>query len=69
MNELIEHLAREAGIRFTNYGSGNFIDDGDCNEDHLETFARLVALECAEIAVTRTTTKAAAKVILERFGL
>lgn len=50
MNELIERLAREAGIRFTNFGSGNFIADGDFDESHLEAFAKAVALECANIA-------------------
>jgi len=47
MNETIERLAREAGIRFTNYGSGDFIDDGDCDKDKLEAFARLIAQDCS----------------------
>ena len=48
MNGRIKELAKTAGIQFTNYGSGDFIDDGDCPMDALQKFAELIVRECQD---------------------
>ena len=49
MNERIKQLAEQAGVKFTNYGSGDFIDDGDCGTYHLQKFAELIVRECTSL--------------------
>lgn len=49
MKEQIKLLAEQAGIKFTNYGSGDFIDDGDCNINSLQKFAELITQEYANL--------------------
>ena len=51
MNERIKILADQAKITFTNYGSGDFLDEGDIDLLRLEKFAELIVRECAEICL------------------
>ncbi len=60
MNELIERLAREAGIYAHAQKNMN---------PHLEAFAKAVARECAEIVRINENPFTAAQAIRERFGL
>jgi hypothetical protein len=46
MNERIKLLAEQAKITFTNYGSGDFLDEGDIDLLRLEKFAELIVREC-----------------------
>ena len=48
MNERIRKLAEQAGITFTDYGSGEFLDKDDIDMNSLERFAELIIKECAE---------------------
>jgi len=48
MNEKLYKLAEQAGITFTDYGSGEFLDKDDINMNSLERFAELIIKECAE---------------------
>lgn len=48
MTDRIRELAQQAGVKFTNYGSGDFIDDGDCDTYHLQKFAELIVQECTD---------------------
>ena len=47
MNEQIKLLALQAGISFTDYGSGEFFDENDIDVPNLEKFAELIVKECA----------------------
>lgn len=47
MNEHIRELMKQAGITFTNYGSGKFLDAGDIDLSRLEKFTELIIEECA----------------------
>ena len=47
MNEKIKQLAEQAGISFTDYGSGEFFDENDIDVPNLEKFAELIVKECA----------------------
>ena len=49
MNEKIKQLAEQAGITFTDYGSGEFFDGNDIDVPNLEKFAELIVRECAGI--------------------
>ena len=46
MNEQIKLLAQQAKITFTNYGSGDFLDEGDIDLLRLEEFVELIVREC-----------------------
>ena len=48
MNERIKLLALQAKITFTDYGSGEFLDENDIDTDRLEKFAELIVKECAK---------------------
>lgn len=48
MNEKIYKLAEAAGITFTDYGSGEFLDKDDIDTDRLEKFAELIVKECLD---------------------
>jgi len=48
MNEKIKQLAEQAGISFTDYGSGEFFDENDIDVPNLEKFAELIVRECAK---------------------
>ena len=65
MNERIKQLAEQAGVKFTNYGSGDFIDDGDCGTYHLQKFAELIVRECAKICIERNVSNLDLDVIHE----
>lgn len=49
MNERIKLLAEQAKITFTNYGSGDFLDEDDIDLLRLEKFAELIVRECISI--------------------
>ena len=63
MNERIKLLAEQAKITFTNYGSGDFLDEGDIDLLRLEKFAELIVRECSTLAFDGPNG------ILEHFGL
>jgi len=65
MNERIKLLAEQAKITFTNYGSGDFLDEGDIDLLRLEKFAELIVRECAEICLEANDHKN----ILRHFGV
>ena len=65
MNERIKILADQAKITFTNYGSGDFLDEGDIDLLRLEKFAELIVRECAEICLEANDHKN----ILRHFGV
>ena len=46
MNLHIQKLAEQAGITFTDYGSGEFLAEDDISLPRLEKFAELIVLEC-----------------------
>lgn len=50
MNEKIYKLAETAGITFTDYGSGEFLDKDDIDTKRLGKFAELIVEECADYA-------------------
>ena len=50
MNEKIKELAKQAKITFTDYGSGEFLDEDDIDTDRLEKFAELIVKETLEVA-------------------
>jgi len=52
MNERIQKLADEAGLRFTQLMSNPMVPIVDGKETDLEKFAELIVLKCAEIADT-----------------
>ena len=70
MNEKIKLLAEQAKITFTNYGSGDFLDEDDIDLLRLEKFAELIVKECAEICYNRDYTDGSAygEAIEEHFG-
>ena len=49
MNERIKEIALQAKITFTNYGSGDFLDEDDICRRRLEKFAELIVKECVAI--------------------
>ena len=49
MNEKIKQLAEQAKITFTDYGSGEFLDENDIDTVRLEKFAELIVWECVDI--------------------
>ena len=49
MNERIKELAEAAGITFTDYGSGEFLDKDDIDMKRLDKFAELIVKECVGI--------------------
>ena len=53
MNERIKLLAEQAKITFTNYGSGDFLDEGDIDLLRLEKFAELIVRECISICLDK----------------
>jgi hypothetical protein len=63
MNERIKLLAEQAKITFTNYGSGDFLDEDDIDLTRLEKFAELIVQECATLAFDGPNG------ILEHFGV
>ena len=68
MNEKIRKLAEAAGITFTDYGSGEFLDKDDIDTDRLEKFAKLVIEEYKrEVKEDRRETKS--KLGYSRIGL
>ena len=68
MNEKIKLLAERAGITFTDYGSGEFLDKDDIDTDRLEKFAKLVIEEYKrEVKEDRRETKS--KLGYSRIGL
>ena len=68
MNEKIRELAERAGITFTDYGSGEFLDKDDIDTDRLEKFAKLVIEEYKrEVKEDRRETKS--KLGYSRIGL
>lgn len=68
MNEKIKLLAEAAGITFTDYGSGEFLDKDDIDTDRLEKFAKLVIEEYKrEVKEDRRETKS--KLGYSRIGL
>ena len=71
MNERIKLLAEQAKITFTNYGSGDFLDEDDIDLLRLEKFAELIVKECAEICYNRDYTDGSAygEAIEEHFGV
>ncbi len=69
MNELIERLARKAGLTFVAYRAGEWLNVHTATDLNVEAFAKLVARECAEIARTNDYPFATVQAIRERFGL
>jgi hypothetical protein len=68
MNEKIRQLALQAGITFTDYGSGEFLGEDDIDTDRLEKFAMLVIQEYKqELKESRRETKS--KLGYSRVGL
>ena len=55
MNERIKQLAEQAGITFTDYGSGEFFDGNDIDVPNLEKFAELIIKECADNVARQPT--------------
>jgi hypothetical protein len=49
MNNRLRLLTEQAGITFTDYGSGEFLDKDDIDTDRLEKFAELIVRECIGI--------------------
>ena len=49
MNERIKLLALQAKITFTDYGSGEFLDENDIDTDRLEKFAGLIQYEIIKV--------------------
>ena len=47
MNLHIQKLAEQAGITFTDYGSGEFLAEDDISLPRLEKFAELIVRDCA----------------------
>lgn len=48
MNNRIRLLAEQAGITFTDYGSGEFLDKDDIDTDRLEKFVELLLRNLSE---------------------
>jgi len=69
MNELIERLAREAGITPRTNPTAMEYGLQQCNEAQLEAFAKAVAREAAGIAELCDDTDHAYRMILARFGI
>jgi hypothetical protein len=75
MTDRFRDLASTAGIRFTDYGSGEFIDDGGCTPSSLQEFAELIVRECARLPfkdtmeVTTDGELAVSDMILRHFGV
>jgi hypothetical protein len=67
MNEKIKELAEAAGITFTDYGSGEFLDKDDIDTDRLEKFAELIVKECE--AYIKEHTWAESGELLKHFGV
>ena len=55
MNEKSKQLAEQAGITFTDYGSGEFLDKDDIDMNSLEKFAELIIKECADNVARQPT--------------
>ena len=53
MNLHIQKLAEQAGITFTDYGSGEFLAEDDISLPRLEKFAELIVAECVGIVAKR----------------
>ncbi len=49
MNDKIKLLAEQAKITFTDYGSGEFLDENDIDTDRLEKFAGLIQYEIIKL--------------------
>lgn len=69
MNELIERLAREAGLTFVAYRVGEWLNVHTATDLNVEAFAKAVARECAEIAEHKYLAEEVNQKIRERFDL
>lgn len=69
MNEKIYKLAEQAGITFTDYGSGEFLDKDDIDMRSLAKFAELIVRECADYAEYLDLPGYKANMLKKHFGV
>jgi hypothetical protein len=70
MNERIQQLADEAGLRFTQLMSNPMVPIVDGKETDLEKFAQLIVRECADVATINAHQWASpGTYVLKHFGV
>ena len=67
MNERIKEIALQAKITFTNYGSGDFLDEDDICRRRLEKFAELIVQECVNWIDGSPTTEEGTLILSKSF--